>query len=1067
MEKGVLFSGSGCLRKQASSLYQMSLLVFALYAGACRGQNTSISSDYVNLILSETGRVVSLYYQDDPQNQPEQLHPWSVGELSLSTLYYSDTSDPATTHMSDVAHITSVGEDRYRLAYDGLPTLLTLTIRPGRGYFLFRIEDVTNPPLTLDKIHFYQIVPRRSVQLSGYAPHREWMLNSSQSTLFMHSLSLNIDSICGLELVPHSNGASYYTYRGMASSWLKSGSAAACVGASGVLIAAPKSRYFSTIREMVKKYKLPYREENGHWFRESDIFRESYFLTQISDEVDMATHYEHVLSLMKRSGDTQLLLTNPMVYGSYTIPRHFSSLSSFAEAIQMFQDNGIKVGIHTFLNRISMEDVYFDPHHPGEKIMKVRIGALASSLSTTKQTIEIAKDEDTRINFYHYVNDFYNRPFLLIDNEIVECSSYLDEADGSRLKLRPCSRGAARTQAAAHAQGTTVYLVPSSTTAFFVDPDDEAAKEEATSAFADFVNGANINFIYADGYPMVPKPGMPEEVRSTYQEKVGVLPYIEKLDSVPGLQYGNQGQNFNYYYFHRSASWDGPPFKAKEFTREFKVKQQLERNSPYRDVNKEMGWWKITGTQLGETYDFGATTMDDVYYAMTKVLAYDTSMGLQMGVFWDKNKRLNELLDLMKSYKNLVRDDISGQIIPQHVKEHFKDAEREGELTRVNGYNIIEKAVHHERVFLGDPNSTSSVFHNPFGPQRLKIDIRPAFDYYPIDDSRHIELSDFQDVSGIAIEKSKNVSADLSDGGQLVINNTGDSPGTVTLSMFGVINNQYLDLSGYRGIGLGVTGDGKQALLFVRLVEANSAVRDYRVDVDFSGKRDVILHDPTTAIRDLFYIDEDGQEVYARLPFSAGLRSWIFAYDRIKGVQLVIHVKPHSNAALGFHSVKALKEIENGSPLVHPRIQVNGSSITFPVTLYVDDDKPHILEYSGYTKSFKLLTSNFKQLSTGEIPEDAIVVNHGMNEFCMDSSHNTAAMSSRAEIRIAVYDDEDNDGIPTHGSYLERYSPRNPATGRIHFYDDNEPYYFNPEQEARTSGTDEASNLGIINPPNG
>jgi len=1058
----MLFAGAGCIGRPTLAFCQVSLVGFVLHVCAY-GQNIDISSDYVRLSIDETGKVLSLYYQDDPQDQPEQLHPWGLGELPLSTLFYSDVSDPAVQHVSDVGRMRYVGEDRYQLEYDGLPTLLTLTIRPESGYFLFRIEEVTDPPSGLDKIHFYQIVPHRSVQLSGYSPHREWLLNSSESTLFMHSLSLNIDSICGLKLVPYSNGSSYYSYRGLASSWLKSGDSS-YVGATGVLIAAPKSIYFSTIREMVRKYNLPYREENGEWFRESDVFRESYFFTKISDDIGNATHYENVLSLMKRSGDTQLLVTNPMVYGSYTIPRHFPSWESFLRAVQLFQDNGIKVGIHTFLNRISTEDVYFSPHRPGERIMKVPIGTLASSLTATLQTIEIIKDEDTRLNFHHYADNFYNRLFLLIENEIMECAAYQDKADGSRLTIGPCSRGAAHTQAGTHAQGTMVYLAPYSSTGFLVDPEDESAKDEAASAFADFIDRTNINFIYADGYPMIPEPGMPDEVRSTYQEKVGVLPYIERLDFVPGLQYGNQGENFNYYYANRSASWDGPPFKAKEFTREFKVKQELKRNTPYRDVNKEMGWWKITGAQLERTYDFGATMLDDVYYAMTKVMAYDTSMGLQMGPFWDENERLYDLLDLMKSYKDLIRDDISDQIIPQHIKDHFQGEEREGELTIVNGYNLIEKYVHHEKILLGDPNSTASTFYNPFGRQKLKIDIRPAFDYYSIGDSRHIELSDFQDTSGITIQNSANVTCDLSDGGQMVINNTGDSYGTTTLSLFQTVDNQYLDLSGHRGMGLGITGDGKNELLFVRLLEANSAVRDFRIDVDFSGMRALVLNDPTTEIRDVFYTDENGTEVNTRLPFSAGLRSWAFAYNRVKAVQLVIHVRPQSVATLRFHFLKALKEKENGSPLVNPGIQVNGRSITFPVTLYVDDRNSNILEYSGYTKEYRLLTSNFEHLSTGEILQDTIVVNHGVNEFRMRSIHDTASASNRAEIRISVYDDEDDDGIPTHGSYLEQYSPRDPTRGRYHFYDDNDPYYFNPDQVERTFETHGVSRLGVVRP---
>ena len=1047
--------------KKAFSFWRISLIFLLWPMFACDAQNIDISNKYVRLVLSDTGKVMSLYYQDDPLDEPEKLHPWHIGKLPLSTLYYSDASNPGIQLMSDVARLTPAEENRYQLEYDGLSTTLTLTIRPENGYILFRIEDIKNPPSILEKIHFYQIVPYRSVQLSAHSPHREWLLGASESTLFMHSLPLNIDSVCGLALVDYSNGLSNYTYRGLASSWLTNAGSRPYIGASGILIVAPKGEYFSVIRKAVKKYKLPYREEDGEWFRESNALRESYVFTEISDDVGKATHYEHILSLMKRSGDTQLLVLSPMVYGSYTIPNHFQSLKGFFKAVQTFQDNGIKVGIHTFLNRIDSEDVMFDPHRPGAKIMKVPIGALDSNLTETDESITILKDDDTFRNFHHYADNYHNRLFLLVDNEIMECKSYQDEADDPRLSVGPCFRGAVQTQAATHELGTTVYLAPSSHTSFFVDSESQSVKDEAIDAFVNFCNEAKISLIYADGYSMIPEPGMPDEVRSTFQEKVGVLPYIEKLDIIPGIQFGTLGSSFSYYYLNRAASWDGPTFKVKEFTKEFKVKQQIERNNPYRDWNREMGWWKIIGTQVAETYDLSATMLDDVYYAMTKVMAYDTSMGMQMGLFWDKNEQLDNLLDLMRSYKDLIRQDISDQIIPQHIKDYFKAPEKEAELTTVNGYNLIEKVVHHERIFLGDPNSASSSFYNPFGPQKLKIDIRPAFDYYPLDDARHIVLSDFQDASRITIQKSKNVTCTLLDGGQFTLNNTGASYGTCTLLIPLPANDPYLDLSGRRGMGLKITGDGKNELLFVRLFESGFAVRDYRIDVDFSNTRELVLHDPTTNISDVFYIDENGVEIDTKIPFFAGKRSWNFAFSRVKAVQLVIHVRPQSVASLQLHFLKALKEKEMGSPLVNPRIQINQACITFPVTLYVDDENPNILEYNGFDREYKLFTSNFKLLSTKEISEDYIVINHGVNDFRMSSLSETPNASNRAEIRISLYDDEDNDRIPTHGSYLEHYSPWDPSKGQHHFYDDNDPFYFNPKQEHRTYDTGEVSGTNV------
>ena len=181
---------------------------------------------------------------------------------------------------------------------------------------------------------------------------------------------------------------------------------------------------------------------------------------------------------------------------------------------------------------------------------------------------------------------------------------------------------------------------------------------------------------------------------------------------------------------------------------------------------------------------------------------------------------------------------------------------------------------------------------------------------------------------------------------------------------------------------------------------------------------------------------------------SGGHTNWNYHYNEKAKIAVNIIVAPYESYSLQLHSLKGLRE-KGKSTLVNPTITVNGETITvngetiiFPVSLSVDDNSEHILEYDGYSKQYKLYNPLYELISTGKITDDNIIINEGINEIKI-SSDTSGGYSTRADIRISVYDDEDNDGIPTNGSY----SVNNPCNGTNNFYDDNCPGVYNPGQE--------------------
>jgi hypothetical protein len=1002
-----------------------------------------ITNNYVKLVLDTDGTVTSLHYDQDPDNIPEQLHPLRTGKIPLADLFTVDPANLSEKITTGSTQIEPIGGDHYRLRFGTLPTLLILSIVPGDGFFTITLENLENPPPHLDSIQFYQFVPHHILQ-SPMDPHREWVDNATPDTLFIHSLPLNVNTVCHYGPISPVQGIRGTAYRGMTTRMLEFDDGHLFIGARGVLVTAPQREYLATLRKIILQYDLPYSEHGGQWFRESNDSRESYFFTSVSDTEGDATHYENIISLIKRNGMRQILIHHPFVLGSYTQPMNFSSREAFFKAIERFEEEGILVAIHTFMNRIQHQDSFYNPENPTENLFHVSVGELAEDIPPDVSTIPLKKTQDTLTNFHHYVDRFRLVPIYGIGQELIHCKAYDDDPSEDVITLEDCSRGHFGSTESIHPQGRTVHLVPYQSGSFFVNPDNPDIVKKATDAFAEFFNEVEPTFIYTDGGHFFPTPGMDTNVAHYYLEKVGVLPYISKLNYVPTLQHGNH-QSFNWPYYHRSASNDGGEFKPKEYTREYKVDLLRKYSGLYRDTVKEIGWWKILGASLSSgQWDIWATTVDDVHYAMTKVAAFDTSMGLQMGFNWSQNKLLTSLLDLFHLYMALLNEDQSGSIIPLHIKNYLQNPDTEAELNKVNGYNLVEKKVFQKTLSWSDQGMAFFDFDNPFQKQKLKLEIRPVFDPYPLTDPRHILIDDFTDNTRWSIEEEKDAACEWQGPGVLKVTPTENRVGSCAISLAPPLGKTFWDLSHHRGLGLALFGDGKEELVLAHLHTESVGVRDYKIHVDFNGRKEFVLAEAVTKDSDLF-INDGGDSLRITAPANMKFRSWRFDYSKTK-VSIYVFVKPGDTYSLQFHQLQALREKDGGSRLIVPRIDVNGQSLSFPITLAANDEDANILEYNGYAGEYKVFNSNYDLLGTRKIDADQIVVKHGINTFQMTSFTNDPNASRRSEIRLSVYDDEDNDGIPTHGSYLTTFSPRDPENGRIHFYDDDNPFLFNPEQ---------------------
>jgi hypothetical protein len=148
---------------------------------------------------------------------------------------------------------------------------------------------------------------------------------------------------------------------------------------------------------------------------------------------------------------------------------------------------------------------------------------------------------------------------------------------------------------------------------------------------------------------------------------------------------------------------------------------------------------------------------------------------------------------------------------------------------------------------------------------------------------------------------------------------------------------------------------------------------------------------------------------------------------------------PGQTAILNLLELRALPE-KGTSDIVNPTVQINGNTVSFPITLKVSDTDANILEYDGNSGVYNATTTNFESVQSGVAA--TLDVEHGMNAIQI-SSDLLNTYGHRAEIRVSVFDDEDNDGVPTNGTFSQNHVYCN---GQNNFCDDNCPTVYNPDQ---------------------
>ena len=982
--------------------------------------NSSAYYDNISLALLEDG----VYFEVSNSNTALKFSSYGLitslnsngNELltDLSKPFSEIYLDDGSSFVSN--KIMKLDGNKYLIGYTSTNAEIELDIIPNDSYFLLNVTAVRNLPENTAKLYILKLFPDIVAQHSSNA---EWAKNAPQGQIFIDTFPASVNTICKRE-------SKYYEC--YASKFL------GLENISVALMVTQKSEYYNVLEKIILETGSPYViYDDGKWIWDSDRPRRSYLFATVTKE-----NYEKIGNYMATGNFVDLLLLGPFKYGRGNQPRSFSSSTEeFLSAMNELLSKGIKLGVHSFFFQVEYSEGMIDFGTPSiplkEALSTVGIGQLAKNIGASDSQIEANTilSESENFSFYFVPTEAYSRysRLFLIGNEIIECKSN----DGTQ--LTNCARGMFSTTKSAHPVGDDIFILPTYTPgSFHFNPENEEITNLAINSFVDMAKKLNMTMVYEDGWLFHSFPGMSGDEYNAYIYKIANSRYldalIKNLDFAPLIQGvgGSTSSLYNTYYAPRIATMDAPVFKPKIFTKDRKIESLLTSN-PYNPPRPELGWWQFHEAIFSNGInDIDATDYDDVHYVMTKMIAHKTSLGLQLGFGYEDHKKLLNLFELAGLYNKLNEEDIQNNIVPDSVRKYLQEKDNEAELNKVSGYNFVEKTIN--KSYLNWNSGAASInYYNPFGAQGANIYLRPKFDYKGFNDPSNELLVDFSEVSPVISTSDSTVLCTYNQG-SISISNTGTRVGGCILTI-----DKSFDLKNKRGLGVSITGDNKNELVVIGIGSSQYGARDYKFLVDFSGKKELLLGDPTGDIKD--YVGEEyaGWFYYRELK-----RNWKYNYSDNSKIKIFIsNVKPGETAFLQIPNIKGLAE-KTGS-LNNPKINVNGKEIVFPISLFIDDTHSYLLEYNGNNGAYKLYDPNYGFISEGVTETSQL--KQGTNTISVSSDSGVDNLQ-RGELVVWTYDDEDGDLIPTNGNYDSSYYA---CDGTNNFCDDNCPDVFNPDQK--------------------
>ena len=632
--------------------------------------------------------------------------------------------------------------------------------------------------------------------------------------------------------------------------------------------------------------------------------------------------------------------------------------SDFRKVNRKLKAAGISSILHTYAYFIDKNSKYVTPvMHPDLGYFNAyTLSRPIDENDTTVYVNESTADISTIIGFF-----VRNSVSLSVGGELIEFTGVTKTPP---YKFTGCKRGVAGTYKRAHPTGEKVYHMKEVYGRFIPDPESALFKEIAKKT-ADVVNEAEFSGIYLDAVDGGDVLGGTENF--WYYPSKFIFEIARNLKEPVGMEMASMS-HFWWHYRSRWQAWDTPLRGYKRFTDihlaaikspNIFLTPHIKSNDFEHGVwpgdtaliNKyaalpngalmlplNLGWY---GNQIGISPQTETTFTDDVEYLAAKMLGNNAGTAMVGG--YDKGTLIRiPLFQKLDSIIRLYEDLRHTKYFDDSVLAMLRQPGKEFKLIKeVNGKWNFRKAVYDKQKISGSAAAdTKCEIMNSFGVQPLKLRLEALMAVKPYDDPSSVTITDFskenmykiaasaQGVSGNMAFEAEGYKAgvpSISFSGR----SNGESPARGSWIMAEKNYSPSLDIINNQALGVWIKGDGKGAVLNIRLESpkhiSHGARGDRYILLDFTGwKYFDLVEMESSRFTDYIWPVSD-LHVYDSYRHSVSfkeinkLKFWLNSIPANEEISVLIS------------PVKALSMVKE--KIKNPSVILDGKRVTFDVTM--------------------------------------------------------------------------------------------------------------------------------------
>ena len=485
------------------------------------------------------------------------------------------------------------------------------------------------------------------------------------------------------------------------------------LGSKIALFGSPSNQALSVLGEIELEENLPHPMIDGEWGKTSPGATAAYLIVDFGEK-----NLDEALYLVKKAGLKYLYHGGPFKnWGHFDLREdHFpDNWESLKRCIERADDQGIRIGVHTLSNFITTNDPYVTPV-PDARLAKVGATIIVSDIRADVTTIEIENPD-----FFNQMEN-NNLHAAVIGDEIIR---YREVSESKPWTLLDCERGAFRTEAKNHAEGTEVAKLMDHGYKTFLT--DNSLSEEMTLKIAELYNYTGLRQISFDGLEGNWSTGMGQYGRQRF-----VKIWYDNLKPELQGKVITDASNPGHYFWHMFTrmNWGEPWYAGfRESQTQLRL---LNQDFFYRNLIPAMlGWFRMSPE----------TSIEDIEWLLARAAGFHAGFCLVTSPeIVDKNGNGEEILEAIRQWEILRMADAFND----KQKNLMRDISKEFHLEQLPDNTWEWIPVHanlnnnHPRVEKqpGEPASSEFNYTNPFDEQPLQFTVKL------ISESPSVQISD-------------------------------------------------------------------------------------------------------------------------------------------------------------------------------------------------------------------------------------------------------------------------------------------------------------------------------------